>query len=280
MEFVENTEIYYKNESCLYLKAIDCNLSAIELSIGELETCEEDGCYSEPFEIRMVVNNSDLSTEKFKTENITYYEKRIEELKNELKTKSKELRDKQSESSKYDFDMQKRKKDLKKYDGLENLFDFIDGKITHYVLIQKEDYHYGRIDIITQEKAKCSCNENNFRLLTLMGETNGNLNWGLGAYSDFSGSYSHCIPCKSEEEAKEVLYKWCSESMKSWNDDIVKAIKKYDLDIDIKPFEDEYRKRQLKHIKDEFERNKNERKRLEEKEKNLKIQLDKMTNDE
>lgn len=80
--------------------------------------------------------------------------------------------------------------------ALRGIADFIDGKITHYVM-QTYCYPY----IITRESAKCQYDHKTQRLLMLHGNSKGDLQWRLSQYSDSSGCSYECIPCTSFEDA-------------------------------------------------------------------------------
>jgi len=95
---------------------------------------------------------------------------------------------------------------LAKYKGLELLEDFIDGKVTHVVwteyngaiiktiedaLTYYEDGGYGR-----------PRTANGFKLVTLFGNSKGDLTWRVSQYRDGSGgSDQEIIPCRSYDDA-------------------------------------------------------------------------------
>lgn len=94
--------------------------------------------------------------------------------------------------------------------ALARLGDFLDGKITHYVQV---DYY--RVQIVNIEDTKEDYGwPRQFRLLTLHGETGGDLSWKLGHYSSRDGGDYTVYPCMSLEEAqavaKEKLTEMCS----------------------------------------------------------------------
>lgn len=92
---------------------------------------------------------------------------------------------------------------LKKYQGLELIEDFIDGKITH--LVYPEEYGPGKyeikgidsLDIMEYGRKK------GLRLVALFGASGGNLKWRVNEYYDGSGSWKEIIPCGSLEEAEQ-----------------------------------------------------------------------------
>lgn len=89
-----------------------------------------------------------------------------------------------------------------KYKALENIFDFVEGKITHYVID-----NYSRLEIVPFADAKSEYGSTGEpKLLTLFGKSNRDLQWNLHQYSDGSGhSKYRCFPARSYEEAIEFL---------------------------------------------------------------------------
>lgn len=106
---------------------------------------------------------------------------------------------------------------LKQYRGLELLDLFLGGKITHYV--QKD---YGAPQIITFGQTEVSSGgwmpNRQWRLLTLYGNTKGELQWRLNHYADGSGQNMDVYPCTSLELAKskwlELFYAHVAETQK------------------------------------------------------------------
>ena len=90
------------------------------------------------------------------------------------------------------------------YKGLKNLSNFIEGKISHYVIKQ-----YNGVDILEWDKSTSEYSDSEkgvakLRLLTLFGKSKGELEWNLNKYSDGSGGNTEVTPCTSYEEAIEV----------------------------------------------------------------------------
>ena len=110
-----------------------------------------------------------------------------------------------------------RMKKFKRYEALQRLEDFIDGKITHYAILNTY-----RPEIVKFEDSKSEYSRDSLKLLTLFGDTKGNLEWYLNTYCDGSGGNQIVMPCQSEEEAKraiaDYLYKYCTEEKgnKEW----------------------------------------------------------------
>jgi len=93
---------------------------------------------------------------------------------------------------------------FKQHAALNRIDDFIQGKLTHYVI--KSEYG-GRIRISTPKEEKCGDEKfsSDIKLLALFGKSNGNLEWKLSRYSDFSGNQnSEVWLCQSREEAMKI----------------------------------------------------------------------------
>jgi hypothetical protein len=123
---------------------------------------------------------------------------KLDETIQELQKKIESLRKKQIELQSsikiIEDENAKRLEKLKKYKGLENLENFIDGKITHYAVLNSYP------EIITFPSKN-----NERRLLTLFGNSNGDLNWKLNRYNDGSGSDTIVVPCLSYEQAVDEI---------------------------------------------------------------------------
>lgn len=104
-------------------------------------------------------------------------------------------------------------KQAEKYKGLERIKDIIDGNFTHFVIIRKYD------EIIIQEKQIALLQEDfgkKMKLLSLFGDSNGNLTWELNRYRDGSGVWMHVIPCFSYEEALTIAEKEINNIYDIW----------------------------------------------------------------
>lgn len=109
---------------------------------------------------------------------------------------------------------------LAKYAALSRIEDFLEGRMTHFVMWGGQ---YSRsIEIKTFDKVMLSKNDNgtldgNVKLLSLFGtcksypqhgNNDGNLLWRVNQYRDGSGSWKHAHPCSSKDEALEIAAKW------------------------------------------------------------------------
>jgi len=89
-----------------------------------------------------------------------------------------------------------------KVDALDTLYRFLNDEITHIV-----KFNYGDYEILPFKKSLLSGEkrEENLKLISLFGSSEGNLDWRLNYYRDGSGGWDTIIPCSSLEEAQQVL---------------------------------------------------------------------------
>lgn len=164
----------------------------------------------------------------YDTAPVKLYSKDIVDLNNsisKLKDEERDIKNRISslnEKEKYVLDK------LKNFDKLQYLLDFIDGKITHYVFIR-----WGNIEIV-EYKNSMSDYSHDMKLLSLFGNTKGDIAWRLNQYSDGSGCNTEVIPCLSYEmaleEAQKVVDKFVAEKT-NYRKDIIESAKKYNLSI-------------------------------------------------
>lgn len=106
-------------------------------------------------------------------------------------------------------DIQTRLKALEKYKGLERLEQFINGQITHFV---EPGYH--KYDIWPLEHYEDEYDKKGVPLISLYGNSKGDLSFRVNHYRDGSGSsWREIIPCASMEEASEKRATRITEDM-------------------------------------------------------------------
>jgi hypothetical protein len=131
---------------------------------------------------------------------------RIAKLDREISEKSQQLRTLQGELSRSEALGRARIEALKKHDGLQRLEDFLEGRITHFVLCDGAHDAPVILDPLAALGSKDEGRYSNvkpLKLLTLYGKTKGDLQWRISQYSDGSGHSGYrCIPCCSLEEAQ------------------------------------------------------------------------------
>lgn len=97
---------------------------------------------------------------------------------------------------------------LKRHDALKHLEDFIEGRITHFVSVS-----WSGVEVRDRESA-LALDEDRYRrrqrLLSLYGDSNGDLSWQLNRYGDGSSSWEdRVIPCLSLDDARAKAADFC-----------------------------------------------------------------------
>jgi hypothetical protein len=136
----------------------------------------------------------------FDTPPVAKFHESIQRLNDEIDQLKQTKANLLAEQKAYQKDIEEASAKRKQHEQLRLLDDFIDGKITHYV----EFYWNGEPNIVEFQDAKCGYDRKKLKLLTLFGDSNGNLEWKLSAYSDGSGCSSTVVPTTSYEQAVEV----------------------------------------------------------------------------
>ncbi len=174
-------------------------------------------------------------------------------------------------------DVKKQMAKIKQYQALKRIENFIEGKITHYVVATK-----WKLDLLSFEDTKAKEDWNyrqpGFKLLTLFGKTGGDLEWGLNEYKDGSGCNYTIIPCCSYEEAVEKLKEYLiPELIKNADSGDFELAEKHKIEIPVEAFE----KRKAK-LKNAFKKQKTDAEaKLAECNKELeKLEIGGITNDQ
>ncbi len=175
--------------------------------------------------------------EIFFTPPVEKLHKEVEELNNNLQLLRNELILVKKDRQEHDSTLRQRINELKQYEQLEYLEKFLKNEVTHYVIYT---YGYSIVDLKDTVSEYCDDYKKEFKLLTLFGSTNGDLQWKLNYYRDGSGGWDVVVPCFSFEEAKETLKKMIDEVFNLWRIDnkncrqlsyAVEACKKYKFEI-------------------------------------------------
>lgn len=92
---------------------------------------------------------------------------------------------------------------LNQVPGLQRIADFLDGKFTHAVVHQ-----YGEVEILSGERLRVKEDTwkrvpDRIKLITLFGDSDGNVTWNISKYKSESNSNYDCILCFSQEEAMQ-----------------------------------------------------------------------------
>ena len=108
----------------------------------------------------------------------------------------------------------------KQFEKLKNLDDFIAGKITHFVV--QNDYS-DQVTIEPFDSFMPEANERRYekklRLLSLYGDSKGDLSWRIERYSDGSGDgwkHGNCWPAISYEDALAKADAWLQKRYAEW----------------------------------------------------------------
>lgn len=104
-----------------------------------------------------------------------------------------------------------RKADYAKHTALSRIDDFIAGKITHFVT---ENYEGVFLESLAAGLASTDKYDRDLKLLSLYGDSNGDLQWKINRYSDGSGGFNKDVyPFCSEEEALAFARKLVSDEL-------------------------------------------------------------------
>src|SRR6185503_20720472 len=128
----------------------------------------------------------------------------------------------------------------RKFPQLERLEQFLDGKITHYAV-----FRYNRVPEVATVVERAEGGADGIKLLSLFGDSKGNLNWKLNQYRDGSGYDTEVYPATSAEEALEIIREKVIEKAMSHArslDWVIEAAVKYQIELD-----PEYKKRWTQH---------------------------------
>jgi hypothetical protein len=149
---------------------------------------------------------------------ITRYAEELNDYIETIKTKQqtvRELLDKESELrgsiSNIEKEIKTRQEAIKKHKGLENLHLFIEGKITKFLVIKNHKWEVKDFDETLAINDRFD--KGKIRLLSLFGDSKGDLEWRLSQYYDGSGSYTMAIPCVSESDAREKAIEYFKKEL-------------------------------------------------------------------
>ncbi|EKF40866.1 hypothetical protein NA8A_18282 [Nitratireductor indicus C115] len=94
---------------------------------------------------------------------------------------------------------------LKKFEGLERIEEFVEGRITHVVIESYGDTVYDVLPLGDLQQYDCgySRKPEGVRLISLFGLANGDLQWKVNQWRDESGTWRVILPCISEDDARE-----------------------------------------------------------------------------
>lgn len=149
-------------------------------------------------------------------------EARVAELDGLITEKHAELKRINEELDQSGRRYQEQLKKLKQHQALQRIEDYIDGKFTHFLEVPG----YSAPTIVTADNALAKGGteyenrwDKKLRLLTLFGDTNGDLQWRINRYSDGSGSSNtEVYPCHNEEEAIDIVRQLYADAVLVWRE--------------------------------------------------------------
>lgn len=152
-------------------------------------------------------------------------------------------------------DVADRIKRLQKYEALELVEDFLEKRITHFLIEEHYDYKIVDLDGLKDDDKWSP----QFRMVSLFGKKGGDPEWKICRYSDGSGNdWKRLIPCLSEDDAKEKRVKLITDSLNSsrasaqannpyWTSQIVNAALKYGVPVpdDLLEYRNQYERKAI-----------------------------------
>ena len=147
---------------------------------------------------------------------------KVDELDKLVTEKRAELKRINSELDQAGKRYQEQLKKIGQHRALQRIEDYLDGKFTHFLEVGS----YYAPTIVTADKALAhggTEHENRWdkklRLLTLFGDTNGDLQWRINRYSDGSGSSNiEVYPCQNEDEAIGIVRQLYADAVAVWRE--------------------------------------------------------------
>lgn len=148
-------------------------------------------------------------SEVFATPPVEKLHAEVAELQKQVAASRTELNAIHDERMAMDRAFAARKAERAQFDQLKTLDDFIAGKITHFFVVEGYGEHMSIQTFDDFMKETSERYGRKLRLLSLCGESNGDLSWRVDSYSDGSGgSHGRCFPALSFEEAVTHAAKW------------------------------------------------------------------------
>ena len=163
------------------------------------------------------------------------FDAKIAEIEDKIKTAQKKYIEIENKIAELNIAEDRKLEKYKQYQQLNRLDDFLDGEITHIVFLnyQIKIEEWGSKDL---------------KLITLFGDSNGDLQWYVNSYRDGSGSNNHIVPCCSYTEAIAVIQKHIDDLLANNPNEYnisycIDAVKVYNLKIDQKWIDNDKEKR-------------------------------------
>lgn len=148
-----------------------------------------------------VADIASVESELFEKAPTTVLDERIARLKNELANLEKQTTAAREVCFETERQAQKTPEiltRLKRFPALERLEDFIEGRITHVVTTSWDD-----VTLLPLKSLEADQREKGIPLITLFGDSKGDIAWKVSPYRDGSGSWRGIFLHTSEAEAVE-----------------------------------------------------------------------------
>jgi len=148
--------------------------------------------------------------EVFRTPPTAKLHAEVAELEKRLNATRDALYQVQAQRGAEDREYAARAKERERFAQLKTLDDYIAGRITHFFVLEG---YADRASIQTKDQFLKANRDRDYdrsmRLVSLFGDSNGNLSWRVDSYSDGSGgSHGRCFAATSHEEAIQHASKW------------------------------------------------------------------------
>lgn len=191
---------FYRNIEVNVIKKIDENNVLISIPLYEYTNSYNPEQYepcSPDFMLQIVDKKyiTDTKVELFKE-----YDKKIKEYKDEINKLNKDVSDIKKEYDRYNGEIDNNRKLFKE---LDVLFKFLDNKINYAVLSGWSEYQI--LPLKEAVKSNDKYFEKDIKLVSLLGDSKGNLQYKINQYRDGSGSWQSCWFFETENEAKEFV---------------------------------------------------------------------------
>lgn len=147
-------------------------------------------------------------------------EAKVDELDKLITEKRNELKRVNTELDQAGRRHQEQLKKLAQHRALQRIEDYLDGKFTHF--LEVNEYYGPKIVTADDALSKGGTEHENrwdkkLRLLTLFGDTKGDLQWRINRYSDGSGSSSvEVFPVQNEAEAIAIARQLFADAVAEW----------------------------------------------------------------
>lgn len=122
--------------------------------------------------------------------------------------------------------------------ALKHIKDLVEGKIEFYVTSNGGNYNIVRHDeMFDEEGHKMSPRT---QLLTLYGDMEGDIQWGVGRYTTDYGAHTYYWPCKSYDAAVKLIGEKCTVKIEKWVESgkttgiihgTITAMRKFDIEL-------------------------------------------------